>query len=240
MTYTITVDLSHNEQIEDFPDISLEEEYDLDYIEDWDKDRVKLDDSDILFIGNILHLKNSKNDKFTPDQLKDIKKFVGDGGGLLLTTSVGGDQDILMKEGSMRVLYKLTGVKRFWNGSILETGSNFIVNKENLLISELYAHPITKGISELIFPNCTFFSLAEEEVEDIVSTSEKAEFKYFYDNEVSEVGPVPICAVSSFFSGRCVTIGSSDWLYEDTEYGIDAGNNMKFLENVIRWLTFEI
>ena len=58
----------------------------------------------------------------------------------------GGDQDIPMKLGSIRVLYKLTGVKRFWNGRIMESSSNFLVNKENLLINELFNHPITKGI----------------------------------------------------------------------------------------------
>ena len=116
MSYKIIVDLSHNEQLEEFPEFSLgEDDYDVDYI---DKNEVltfdSLEDFDILFIGNIKHTKTSKKDKFTPDQLKDIKKFVGEGGGLLLTSGAGGDQDIPMKEGSIRVLYKLTGVKKFW------------------------------------------------------------------------------------------------------------------------------
>ncbi|TFG26411.1 MAG: hypothetical protein EU532_09830 [Promethearchaeota archaeon] len=242
MSYKIIVDLSHNEQIEEFPEFSLgEDDFDVDYI---DKNEVltfeSLEDFDILFIGNIKHTKSSKKDKFTPEQLKDIKKFVGEGGGLLLTSGAGGDQDIPMKEGSIRVLYKLTGVKKFWNGKILETSSNFLVNKENLLINELFSHPITKGITELVFPECTFFSLTEEEVEDLIVTSEKAEFKYFNDDDVDEVGSVPICVVSEFFNGRCATFGSSEWMIEDSDFGIDAGDNLKFLENIIKWLSFEI
>ena len=122
----------------------------------------------------------------------------------------------------------------------MESSSNFLVNKENLLINELFTHPITKGISELVFPECTFFSLTEEEVEDIIVTSEKAGFKYLSDDDTDEVGPVPVCVVSQFYNGRCITLGSSDWLIEDSDYGIDAGDNIKFLENVIKWLSFEI
>ena len=242
MPYKIIVDLSHNEQLEEFPEFSLgEDDYDVEYI---DKNETltfdQLEDFDILFIGNIQHTKNNKKDKFTHDQLKDIKRFVGDGGGLLMTSGTGGDQDIPMKLGSIRVLYKLTGVKKFWNGRIMESSSHFLVNKENLLINELFTHPITKGISELVFPECTFFSLTEEEVEDIIVTSEKAGFKYYSDDDSDEVGPVPVCVVSKFYNGRCITLGSSDWLIEDSDYGIDAGDNIKFLANVIKWLSFEI
>ena len=241
MTYKIIVDLSHNEQLEDFPEFSLgEDDYDVDYIDKNEElDFDFLEDFDILFIGNIQHSKNSKSDKFTPDELKSIKKFVGEGGGLLLTSGAGGDNDIKMKEGSIRVLYKLTGVRRYWNGTLLETGSNFLVKKKNILITELFSHPITKGITELVFPNCTFFELAEEEVEDIIVTSEKAEFRYFNDDDIGEVGQVPICVVSEFFGGRCVTLGSSDWMVEDNDFGLDAGDNLKFLENIIKWLSFE-
>lgn len=242
MSYKIIVDLSHNEQLEEFPEFSLgEDDYDVEYIdknEDLTFDR--LEDFDVLFIGNIQHTKNNKKDKFTPEQLRDVKKFVGEGGGLLITSGAGGDKDIPMKVGSIRVLYKLTGVRRFWNGKILESSSNFLVNKENILINELFSHPITKGITELVFPECTFFSLTEEEVEDLIVTSEKAEFKYFSDDDTDEVGQVPICVVSEFFSGRCATFGSSHWMVEDSDYGIDAGDNLKFLENVIKWLCFEI
>lgn len=242
MVYKIIVDLSHNEKLEEFPEFSLgEDDYDVEYI---DKNETltfdQLEDFDILFIGNIQHTKNNKKDKFTPDQLKDIKRFVGEGGGLLMTSGTGGDQDIPMKLGSIRVLYKLTGVKKFWNGRIMESSSHFLVNKENLLINELFNHPITKGISELVFPECTFFSLTEEEVEDIIVTSEKAAFRYYSDDDTDEVGTVPVCVVSKFYNGRCITLGSSDWLIEDSDYGIDAGDNLKFLANVIKWLSFEI
>ena len=111
-----------------------------------------------------------------------------------------------------------------------------MVKKQNIVINELFSHPITKGITELVLPNCTFFNLTEEDVEDLILTSEKAEFKYFADNEIDSIGPVPVCVVSPFYNGRCVTIGSADWMMEDSDFGIDAGDNLKFLSNIIEWL----
>ncbi len=241
MPISILVDLTHKEQIEEFPDFSLsEDELEVDYIDknEGPIDFDTLEDYDILFIGNIQHTKDGKADKFTKDELLAIKRYVGGGGSLFLTSGNGGDSDIPMKHGSIRVLYKMTGVRRFWNGVIQESHSHFLVNKQNVLINLLFNHPITEGITEVVLPNCTFFTLTEEDVEDIIVTSEKAEFKYTVDNDLEMIGLVPICSVSEFFSGRCVTIGSSDWLIED-DFGLDAGDNIKFLSNIIKWLAFE-
>jgi hypothetical protein len=73
----------------------------------------------------------------------------------------------------------------------------------------------------------------------IIKTSEKAKFEYFVDDEISDVGSVPICTVSKFYRGRTVAIGSTDFLLE-SELGIDAGDNYKFARNIIKWLLFEI
>lgn len=241
MPYSIIVDLSHKEKIEEFPDFSLgEDELEIDYIDknEGPIDFDTLEDYDILFIGNIQHTKDGKADKFTKDELLSIKRYVGGGGSLFLTSGAGGDKDIPMKQGSIRVLYKMTGVRRFWNGVIQESHSHFLVNKHNVLINLLFNHPITEGITEVVLPKCTFFTLTEEDVEDVIVTSEKAEFKYTIDNDIEVIGIVPICSVSEFINGRCVTIGSSDWLIED-DFGLDAGDNIKFLSNIIKWLSFE-
>ena len=241
MTDNILIDLSHKEAVEEFPEFALgEEDYDIDYIDknEGPIDFDLLEDYDILFIGNVQQTKDGKDDKFTKDELLAIKRYVGEGGSLFLTTGDGGDRDIPMKQGSIRVLYKMTGVKRFWNGLIQEAPSHFLVNKQNVLVTELFNHPITEGITEVVLPNCTFFTITEEDVEDIIVTSEKAEFKYLIDNDIGGVGTVPVCVVSEFFSGRCVTIGSSDWLIED-DFGLDAGDNISFLTNIIKWLSFE-
>ena len=242
MSYSIICDLSHKEKIEEFPEFALgEDDFDVDYI-DKNEGPIEFDmleDYDVLFIGNIQQTADGKADKFSQNELLAIKKFVGEGGGLLLTTGDGGDRDIPMKKGSIRVLYKITGVRRFWNGIIQEAASNFLVNRNNLLLNDLFSHPITDGVTEVVLPNCTFFTISEEDVEDIIVTSEKAEFKYYLDEDIGAIGPVPICVVSEFFNGRCVTIGSSDFMIEDSDFGLDAGDNLKFLENIIRWLSFE-
>jgi len=243
MSYKIIVDLSHNESAE-FPEFVLGEElYEVDYIEESEGpitfDQIEL--YDILFIGNIEHKKDQEGDKFTPKELKAIKRFVGEGGGLFMTTGAGGDKDIPMKDGSIRVLYKITGVKRYWNGIIKEGKPNFRVKKHNLLFTDLYTHPITKGVGEVILPNSTFFTTESSSglVEDIMTTSGKTKFKYYSDESTERIGAVPIAVISEFYNGRAFTIGSSDFLMEDTEYGVDGGDNLKFLENIIKWLAFE-
>jgi len=242
MSDSILIDLSHKEKVEEWPEFALgEEDYDIDYIDknEGPIDFDTLEDYDILFIGNVQHTLDGKADKFTQEELLAIKKYVGEGGALLLTSGEGGDMDIPMKKGSIRVLYKMTGVRRFWNGAIQESASHFLVNRSNIIANELFNHPITSGITEVILPNCTFFTISEEDVEDIIVTSEKAEFRYSEDGDIGVIGPVPVCAVSEFFSGRCVTIGSSEFLLEDSDFGIDGGDNLKFLQNIISWLTFE-
>jgi hypothetical protein len=239
----ILIDLSHKEKVEEFPEFALgEEDYDIDYIDknEGPIDFETLEDYDILFIGNIQHTPDGKADKFTQEELLAIKKYVGEGGALLLTSGEGGDRDIPMKKGSIRVLYKMTGVRRFWNGAIQESASHFLVNRSNIIANELFNHPITSGITEVVLPSCTFFTISEEDVEDIIVSSEKAEFRYSEGGEIGPIGPVPICAVSDFFLGRSVTIGSSEFLLEDSDFGIDAGDNLKFLQNIISWLTFEL
>jgi hypothetical protein len=240
--HKIIVDLSHNEAIEEFPESSLDEDtLEVEYIDknEGPIDFEKLEEFDILFIGNIQQSEKDKTDKFTPTELQNIKKFIGEGGGLLLTSGDGGDRDVPIKLGSIRVLYKITGVRRFWNGIIQETTSNFLVKKQNILINEMFAHPITKGITELVLPNATFFTTTEDDVEDLIVTSEKSAFRYYADKDIGEIGPVPICTANKFHSGRCITVGSTDWLQEDNDFGLDAGDNLKFLSNILEWLAFE-
>src|SRR5665648_373513 len=105
--YSVIVDLSHREKIEEFPEFSMgDDEFEVEYIDknEGPIDYDLLEDYDVLFMGNIQHTKDGKEDKFTKDELLAIKRYVGDGGGLFLTTGAGGDQDVPMKMGSLRAV----------------------------------------------------------------------------------------------------------------------------------------
>ncbi len=240
MIYKILIDISHNEQVESFPDAFNEDDFIIEFINKNEGPLTydMLEDFDLLILGNIQHSKNNKDDKFTPEELKAIKEFVGKGGSLLVTTGAGGDKDMSIKQGSIRVLYKLTGVKKYWNGVIRYPKRNSIIDNVNLKIDTIFQHPITDGVSRLILGNCTFFSITED-AEDIITTSENASFEYFDLKEIDEIGQVPICVISEFYNGRVVTLGSSSIFFEDDEIGIDIADNHKFLENTIRWLCFD-
>ncbi len=240
MVYKILMDLSHNEQIESFPDAFSEDDFIVDFINKNEGPLTyeMLEDFDVLILGNIQHTDDKIDDKFTPNELKAIKEFVGKGGGLLITTGAGGDKDISIKQGSIRVLYKLTGVKKYWNGEIIYPKRNSIIENVNLKIKTIFQHPITDGVNQLVLGKCTFFSITED-AEDIIITSEKAAFNYFALGEIDEVGQVPICVISEFYNGRVITLGSSSIFLEDAVIGIDIEDNNKFLDNIIRWLCFD-
>ena len=74
------MDLSHKEALEDFPEFSLgEDDYEISYI-DKNEGPIEFDmleDYDILFIGNIQHTNQGRDDKFTQEELRAIKKFIG-------------------------------------------------------------------------------------------------------------------------------------------------------------------
>ena len=78
MSYSIIVDLSHKEKIEEFPDFALDEEdYEIDYIDknEGPIDFEMLEDYDVLFIGNIQATPNGKDDKFTKEELLNDSFF---------------------------------------------------------------------------------------------------------------------------------------------------------------------
>ena len=240
MVYRILMDLSHYEQIESFPDAFDEDDFIIEFVNKNEGPLTyeMLEDFDVLILGNIQHTIDMIDDKLSPDELKAIKEFVGKGGGLLVTSGAGGDKDVSIKQGSIRVLYKLTGVKKYWNGAIIYPKRDSIIENVNLKIDTIFQHPITDGVNQLVLGKCTFFSITED-AEDIITTSEKASFNYFDLDEIDEIGQVPLCVISEFYNGRVVTLGSSSIFLEDDEIGIDIEDNSKFLENIIRWLCFD-
>lgn len=139
--------------------------------------------------------------------------------------------------GSLRVLFKVTGVSRFWNGVIQDPKSS-IVSKTNLVLKSMDAHFITRGLTELVFADATFLSITED-ADPIVFTEETARFKYFSDKSVEEVGVVPVVAVSDFYRGRVVTAGCSTIFSEDSDVGFDIKSNKEFLQRCFAWLSFE-
>ncbi|MHA1734180.1 MAG: hypothetical protein ACTSU5_19760 [Promethearchaeota archaeon] len=235
MDFTIGIDANHGETIEYVPEEIFEEEPEQYLLEEPLSSKI-LEDVDVLFLGNPqIELDGTRG--FSRDELLAVKKFVAKGHGLFLTTGAGGDLDVRRTLGSIRVLYKVTGVRRFWNGVVFDS-KHSMITKENLVVGNFEAGFVTRNIEELMLAESTFLDLTEE-AEAKVLTEETAMFRYFVDGDEEEVGSVPLVSTSSFYRGRCVTLGSSTIFTEDPDVGFDAKDNKQFLLNCFRWLLFD-
>jgi len=233
----ILVDLTHNEEIESLPDFIFPEDYEFDELDEGPITAEILDDYDLIVIGNPQMEENKKEFFFTKEEIIDLKKYIARGAGLLVTSSSGGDRDLKRSLGSIRVLFTLTGVTRFWNGVLLND-EHSVIDSQNLLIEHFPKHWITRGIKNIVLSQATFLDLTET-AKEIVITDDSTNFKYFSDNSIDNVGRVPVVACAEYMRGRTVTLGCSNIFFEDPDWGIEVKENKKFLRNVFSWLLFE-
>jgi len=232
----ILIDLSHEEVVESIPDFIFKEEYEVELLEEGPITLEDLEDYDLLFIGNPQLSEESKSCFFTKQEIVDIKKFVARGNGFLFSSGAGGDCDFQRALGSPRVLFSITGVTRFWNGTLLDK-KNSIIGPQNVVVKSFDPHFITNGLKELVLSEATFLDLTED-AEPLVYTEDDANFKYAADGEVDNVGAVPLLAVSDFMRGRAATIGCSKLFLEDADVGYEAKDNKKLIRNLFSWLLF--
>ncbi|OLS12351.1 MAG: hypothetical protein RBG13Loki_4000 [Promethearchaeota archaeon CR_4] len=155
----------------------------------------------------------------------------------MLTAGAGGDRDLKRAMGSIRVFYTITGVTRFWNG-MLQDDQHCAIDPEHLLIDRFPKHWITRSLKNVVFSEATFLDVADT-AKELVFTDEAANFKYFSDETVDNVGKVAIAACSEFMRGRTVTLGCSKIFFEDADWGVEVKENKKFLRNTFSWLLFE-
>lgn len=233
----ILVDLTHNEEVESLPDYIFPEDYEFEELEEGPITTDILSDYDLLVIGNPLLDETKKEFFFTKEEVLAIKKFVARGSSLLLASGAGGDRDLKRVTGSIRVLFTITGVTRFWNG-MLHDEQHCLIDPENLLIDRFPKHWITRNLKNVVFSEATFLDVADT-AKQLIYTDETANFKYSTDGAVDNVGNVPIMACSEFMRGRTVTLGCSRIFSEDADWGIEVKENKNFLRKVFSWLLFE-
>ena len=150
MTVQILIDLCHNENYRKIPN----ELFDLDYLFQFTNPSGsfpnfdELKQYDILIIGEIIPAKDKKDHLFFENEIQTIKKYVKNGGNLLITTSSGGDFDYLRGEGSLRAFSKLTGVKRLWWGELFNQAEGKYIESFKELYSRKPTDPELKAFIE--------------------------------------------------------------------------------------------
>lgn len=236
----ILVDLIHNESYKKIPDSLFSLDYIFDFLNISDPFPLfsNLKKYDLLIIGEIIPSKNQKDHLFLKAELNTMRKYVYNGGKILLTTSSGGDFDYSRTQGSMRALYKVTGVKRFYWGELYcKSANDYYLSPENLVFTEFPNHPIFSNIKKIVLADTTFFELDKDsEVQSILKTKKNMYFNYYADDFKDKMENESIIVANTFGDGKSLTIGSTLFMTNHEKYGIHLADNGKFFKNIIDWL----
>jgi hypothetical protein len=236
----ILIDLSHNEAYQRIP----QNVFDIDYIFDFTQrggsfpQYQELKKYDVVLIGEILPADNQHDHLFREEEIHSIRRYVKEGGRLLLTSSSGGDFNYEGSRGSIRSISAISAVKRFYWGELFNhEGPKYYDTQENLILTEFPNHPLFKNVNKLIFADSTFLEPTNHEGSEVLLRSpENTKFRSFENDKVRLVGKVPLVITNSFENGKSVTISNTFFMTPDAKYGIVLADNKVFFQNIIEWL----
>ncbi|MFX1502747.1 MAG: hypothetical protein ACFFDH_17430, partial [Promethearchaeota archaeon] len=196
----------------------------------------KLNNYDLFIIG-VPHL----GPELDPDEINDLVEYVKNGGSLLIINDGGGDYE---NKNNLSELTKNFGI--VFNSDILFDNKDFSKENSHPIIRDFRSHFITRDITQIIHSNgCSIKidkSIEDEDIDvnGLAFSSENSSWqKYFNGDEWLEKSEhhLPIAGVSHFNTGKVVTIGNlSIFSSLNKSYGILAGDNFKFVTNIVSWL----
>jgi len=158
--------------------------------------------------------------KLRSNEIDAIKKFVQDGGGLMLLSLSGGDKGLMT---NMSLLSKNFGIE-FDNTAVKDERDNAGL-PTLLMISGFVQHSITEGINNILLPSSCTLRLSGKAMA-IAATSGAAD----PPNQ-------PVIAAADFERGRVICIGTYEIFRRGG--GLKNDGNTTFALNCFRWLTGE-
>ena len=171
-----------------------------------------LKDMDVLVFG----CPNSS--KIRSQEIDAIKKFVNNGGGLLLLSLSGGDKGLMNNMSTVSeefgITFENTAVKDDRNNAGLPTMP---------IIKHLTPHPITEDVADLLIPSACSLRLSGKAIA-IAKTSETA-----------DPGNSVVLAIAEAGKGRLMCIGSYEIFRRGG--GLKNKGNKQFAVNAFKWLT---
>ncbi len=170
----------------------------------------KLREADVIVFG----CPNSS--KLRPSEIDTIKKYVREGGNLMLLSLSGGDRGLM---NNMSQISKDFGII-FENTAVKDTRNNAGVPTMPI-IRDLTSHPLTEGVTDLVIPaSCTLRTTKDAKV--IAKTS-----------EVADPASQPVIAIAEHGKGRVICVGSYEIFRSG---GLKNEGNAVFAVNAFRWL----
>ncbi|MHA1986477.1 MAG: Gldg family protein [Promethearchaeota archaeon] len=189
-----------------------------------------LKEIDLLVIGNPI------DDFFSSVEVKVVVDFVRSGGGLLLLSEYG--SDYLQKTNLNDIAGKF-GIN-FEKNLIKEENQanhNFI---STLHIVNFIKHRLTNHLREIkIGGSCSLF--LSKDAKSLLQTNKNSWSEVFNSSteqwlKEDEEKEQDVAAYTEFGKGKVVAIGDIDIFTADSNIGLQALDNQKFIENIINWL----
>ena len=171
-----------------------------------------LKDVDILVFG----CPNSS--KIRSQEIDAIKKFVNNGGGLLLMSLSGGDRGLMNNMSQVSEEFGIT----FDNTAVKDERSNAGLPTMPI-IKHLASHPIIEDVTDLLIPSACSLRISGKATA-IATTSETA-----------EPGNAAIIAIAEAGKGRVMCIGSYEIFRRGG--GLKHKSNKQFAINAFKWLS---
>ncbi|MDX9693947.1 MAG: DUF4350 domain-containing protein [Methanothermobacter sp.] len=178
---------------------------------------------------------------YTDQEIKDIKKFVNNGGGLLLVGEPWGPQDG-DKNYAFNKIARSFGVDLTFNEIIVDTKHNMGISRV-IKTDNIRSHPITANISEIYYITGAYQDPGAAEVLVYSDADSWSDHGYVTsegesaNNEIKEAdeakGPLPLISAMEYGRGKIIFIGSAQtfvnaWLYRS--------NGWKLGLNSVNWL----
>ena len=174
-----------------------------------------LKDVDVLVFG----CPNSS--KIRPPEIDVLKKYVQNGGALMLLSLSGGDRGLMNNLSQISeefgIIFDNTAVKDDRSNAGLPTMP---------IITDILAHPATEDVDDLLIPSACSLRIEGKAIA-LATTSEMA-----------EPPRVPIVAIAEAGKGRVMCIGSYEVFRRGG--GLKHKGNKAFAVNAFRWLSGEV
>lgn len=240
----ILIDLLHNERIKRFPDRLFP---DIDMLFSFTNALQDLSNYSLLRKYDAILLLNPRPISkaqllFTPLELKTLKRYVRQGGSLLIAVGARGDYGIPRPLGSLRVFYPLTGITKFQNMLLFQTQTALYgVKRTHLRITKFPRHQIFSHFiagDVLILAKCTGFTFYPESHAQVLlkAPEETQALSYTARSQKFNIGSIPLLVINNVHRGRVATIASSELFTANPSCGYPAAANLKLLHGLFAWL----
>ena len=239
---TIGLDYSHNNKLtlevssyNEFTNFLFSSGYKLGRIEAGFDSLKKLESYDVILLSS------PNNSNLEEDEIKNIEKYVRNGGNILILSSIGGDYT---NRTNLNELTQKFGFE--FESDEINDSVNYVYLQKRPLITKLTPHVISDQVKQLVFSSaCSLrvLDFIEDEqnikIEIIANAGLNTWHKIHNGSEwIEEDCPkIPLIIAVEYYKGRVVGFGSLSLFSSlSREYGFYAYDNDLLISNILRWL----